>query len=413
MDSIQDAGTSATRTTGVGVLDRCVTLLDLLAGGPRSLRWLAEASNLPRPTAHRLLVALEAHRLVARDPGAGATAAAFRLGPRLTELAAVAGPELDLASLAGPVLDRLHSATGESVQLYVRSGDHRLCIAARDAGTGLRDSVPVGALLPLEVGSGGKVLLAWSAGTAVGAAGAGRTAGASSAGEPATADGPGSTDRGNGADRFSGPDQARGAAASLAELAAVRSRGWAASVAEREAGVASVSAPVLRDGVLLAALCVSGPVSRLGQAPGRKLAAAVVEAAADLTRQLAALHDPGELCMREPCITLHDLRYRARRRRRRAADAGATSCGATGSGATGSAATGSGAADALPARSPATAFPATGSPAPDTPATDKIASAIADGRVTMSRCAPGSRATGQLLAAAFEACSAYASLSRT
>lgn len=274
MDSIQDAGTGATRTTGVGVLDRCVTLLDLLAGGPRSLRWLADASNLPRPTAHRLLVALEAHRLVARDPGAGATAAAFRLGPRLTELAAVAGPELDLASLAGPVLDRLHSATGESVQLYVRSGDHRLCIAARDAGTGLRDSVPVGALLPLEVGSGGKVLLAWSVGAAGGSGGtalAGRASAPGQAGEPDDA----------GAD-----GRARDTTASKAELAAVRSRGWAASVAEREAGVASVSAPVLRDGVLLAALCVSGPVSRLGQAPGRKLAAPVVEAAADLTRQL-------------------------------------------------------------------------------------------------------------------------------
>src|SRR5215831_11960550 len=87
---------------------------------------------------------------------------AFRLGPRLTELAAVAGPELDLASLAGPVLDELHRTTRESVQLYVLSGGHRLCIAARDSGTGLRDSVPVGALLPLAAGSGGKVLLAWS-----------------------------------------------------------------------------------------------------------------------------------------------------------------------------------------------------------------------------------------------------------
>jgi len=241
MDSIPDGKSGATRVTGVGVLDRCVTLLDLLADGPRSLRWLADASKLPRPTAHRLLVALEAHRLVARDPAPGGTGVAFRLGPRLTELAAVAGPELDLASLAGPVLDRLHSVTGESVQLYVRSGDHRLCIAARDAGTGLRDSVPVGALLPLGAGSGGKVLLAWSS----------------------------------------------GGAALQPELAAVHSRGWAASVAEREPGVASVSAPVLRDGVLLAALCVSGPVSRLGETPGRKLSAAVVEAAADLTRQLA------------------------------------------------------------------------------------------------------------------------------
>ena len=241
MDSISDTEPSASRITAVGVLDRCVALLDLLAGGPRPLRWLADASGLPRPTAHRLLVALEAHRLVSRD-----AAGNFRLGPRLTELAAAAGPELDLATLAGPVLDRLHRSTGESVQLYVRSGDQRLCIAARDAGTGLRDSVPVGALLPLEVGSGGKVLLAWSA----------SATGQTSLPEP--------------------------------ELATMRSRGWAASVAEREPGVASVSAPVLQpDGSIAAALCVSGPVSRLGQAPGRKLSAQVIEAAAELSQHLA------------------------------------------------------------------------------------------------------------------------------
>jgi DNA-binding IclR family transcriptional regulator len=233
MDSLQDAQNGASRTTGVGVLDRCVVLLDLLADGPQTLRSLSAASRLPRPTAHRLLVALETHRLVVRD-----ASGAFRLGPRLTELAAVAGPELDLASLAGPVLDRLHRATGESVQLYVRSDDHRLCIAARDAGTGLRDSVPVGALLPLAVGSGGKVLLAWS-------------------GE-----------------------------ASDAGAAEVRERGWAASVAEREPGVASVSAPVFQAGVLLAALCVSGPVSRLSETPGRRLSQPVTEAAALLSALL-------------------------------------------------------------------------------------------------------------------------------
>ena len=46
---------AAARTTAVGVLDRSVALLDLLGDGPRSLRYLAEASGLPRPTAHRLL----------------------------------------------------------------------------------------------------------------------------------------------------------------------------------------------------------------------------------------------------------------------------------------------------------------------------------------------------------------------
>src|SRR5260370_42121721 len=103
MDSISDTQINASRTTGVGVLDRCVALLDLLADGPRSLRSLADASGLPRPTAHRVLVALEAHRLVARDP-----AGSFRPGPRLTRPAAVAGPGLDLASLAGPVPGRRH-----------------------------------------------------------------------------------------------------------------------------------------------------------------------------------------------------------------------------------------------------------------------------------------------------------------
>lgn len=246
----QDEG-GGNRITGVGVLDRSVALLELLGDGPRTLRWLSEASGLPRPTAYRLLVALEGHGLTARD-----ASGAFRLGPRLTELAVRAGPALDLAALAGPVLARLHEATGESVQLYVRSGDRRLCIAARDAGTGLRDSVPVGAVLPLEAGSGGKVLLAWSADAAV-----------------ADSAQPGSAQAGT----------TRAASADLAaELAAVRRRGWAVSVAERERGVASVSAPVLADGKLLGALCLSGPASRLGQAPGKRLAPLVVQAAADL-----------------------------------------------------------------------------------------------------------------------------------
>jgi DNA-binding IclR family transcriptional regulator len=276
MSTLRQDDAGGKRSTGVGVLDRSVALLDLLADGPRTLRWLSGASALPRPTAYRLLVALEAHRLVARD-----SSGAFRLGPRLTELAVRAGPAVDLAALAGPVLTRLHEATGESIQLYVRSGDRRLCIAARDAGTGLRDSVPVGAMLPLDAGSGGKVLLAWSQPASTqpsltqpgtpqpGTAQPGLT-------QPGTAQ-PGLTQPGS---AQPGTAQAEGALA--AELAAVRKRGWAASVAERESGVASVSAPVLADGVLLGALCISGPASRIGTTPGKRLAPIIVEAAADL-----------------------------------------------------------------------------------------------------------------------------------
>jgi DNA-binding IclR family transcriptional regulator len=263
------------------VLDRSVALLDLLADGPRTLRWLSGASGLPRPTAYRLLVALEAHRLVARD-----SSGAFGLGPRLTELAVRAGPAVDLAALAGPVLTRLHEATGESVQLYVRSGDRRLCIAARDAGTGLRDSVPVGALLPLDAGSGGKVLLAWSqpADTVAAATvpGGVQSGGVQSGGVQSGGVQSGGIQPAGVQPTGVQPGVAQPGGIRPAELAAVRKRGWAASVAERESGVASVSAPVLADGVLLGALCISGPASRIGTAPGKRLAPMIVEAAADL-----------------------------------------------------------------------------------------------------------------------------------
>jgi DNA-binding IclR family transcriptional regulator len=75
-----------------------------------------------------------------------------------------------------------------------------------------------------------------------------------------------------------------GAAFSERALAEVRRRGWAHSVAEREAGVASVSAPVLGPGgEVVAAISVSGPIERLGRSPGRLHAAAVVAAAHELS----------------------------------------------------------------------------------------------------------------------------------
>lgn len=196
--------------SGIGVLDKAVSLLDALEAGPLSLGGLVEATGLSRATAHRLAVALEVHGLVRRDD-----AGRFVLGPRLTGL--------DLPALARPALERLRDRTGESVQLYVRRGDRRVCLASLESPHGLRTIVAVGASLPLDVGSAGKVL------------------------------------RGDGA---------------------AAARGWAESVEERERGVASVSAPVRDpDGDVAAAVSVSGPVERTTRAPGRRYAAAVLEAA--------------------------------------------------------------------------------------------------------------------------------------
>ena len=64
-------------------------------------------------------------------------------------------------------------------------------------------------------------------------------------------------------------------------------RGWVQSVEERERGVASVSAPVIVGGTVVAAVSVSGPIERTTRAPGRRYAAATVAAARAVEDALA------------------------------------------------------------------------------------------------------------------------------
>jgi DNA-binding IclR family transcriptional regulator len=231
-------------SSGVGVLDKAAAVLGALEAGPASLAGLVHATGLARPTAHRLAVALEHHRLVARD-----LQGRFVLGPRLAELASAAGEDRLLAA-AAPVLTDLRERTGESTQLYRRQGESRVCVAAAERPTGLRDTVPVGSALTMKAGSAAQVLLAWE--------------------EPER------MHRG-----------LQGARFTATALSGVRRRGWAQSVGEREQGVASVSAPVRSPGGrVVAAVSVSGPIERLTRQPGRVHAPAVLRAAERLTDAL-------------------------------------------------------------------------------------------------------------------------------
>lgn len=220
--------------SGVGVLDKAVLILSACVEGA-SLAELVERTKLPRATAHRLAQALEVHRMLVRD-----TQGRWRPGPRLGELANSA-PDV-LLTAAEPILGGLRDSTGESAQLFLRRADERVCVAAAERAQGLRDTVPVGAVLPMHAGSAAQVLLAW---------------------EPPEAYLPLLPRC-----RFTGKT-----------LAEVRRRGWAQSIAEREAGVASVSAPVRdRSGRVIAAISVSGPIERMGRRPGEKYAIPVVRA---------------------------------------------------------------------------------------------------------------------------------------
>jgi DNA-binding IclR family transcriptional regulator len=202
--------------TGVGVLDKAMLVIRAVADAPRTLVELQVETRLPRATAHRLATALEAHGMLRRDADGR-----FDLGQGLVPLGRTAAERFSLVEVARPILERLRDDTGESVQLFVREGDQRRCVLSLESTHGLRWIVPQGALLPLDVGSAGRVL----------------------SGE-------------------------------------ISRHGWIESIGEREAGVASVSAPIVSsDGAVVAALSVSGPIERLTRQPGRRFGSAVVAAA--------------------------------------------------------------------------------------------------------------------------------------
>lgn len=229
------------QSTGVGVLDKIDLILSALEAEPLALADLAAATGLPRPTTHRLATALVALRYLERED-----AGLFALGPRLAELAGSRGDDW-LVTVAAPVLTRLRDQTSESAQLFRRRGRERLCVATVEPSSGLRDSVPAGTSLPMTAGSAAQVLCAWD-----------------------------SSERTN--------DLVARAKFSAHDLARVRKRGWAHSAAEREPGLASISAPVFGgDGEVLAAVSISGPLERIGRTANSTLAHAVIEAASQLS----------------------------------------------------------------------------------------------------------------------------------
>jgi DNA-binding IclR family transcriptional regulator len=216
-------------------LARAMAVLDELAEhGSATPTELQALTHLPRPTLYRLLRILEAEHLVARDD-----AGRLRIGLRVLAWAASLRALGTLVECVRPVLLRLRTETGESVQMYVREGDARVCVASFEPATGLRVTVPTGAVLPLHLGSGGKAFLAYA-------------------------------------------DDGHMFGVSSAELTRIRKQHWAASVAEREVGVASVGSAVLdSNNEVVAVIAVSGPIDRFGTHSGPKYGKVVAAAADD------------------------------------------------------------------------------------------------------------------------------------
>lgn len=231
-------GTPSTpgRDGGVIAVTRALQVLEAFAVGEShlSLAELSRRCQLHKTTVLRLArtLALSGY-LVQREDGD------WRLGPAAGWLGARYKAGFDVQNVLEPVLRALTQATGESAAFYVREGNMRTCLVRVEGPQALRHHARMGEGLPLEKGSPGRVILAFS-------------------GEPGE------------------------------DYEAIRRRGYHWSIGEREQGVATVSAPVFgRNWRLLGCVCISGPETRLPEARLQALSQTIMQAANQLSYALA------------------------------------------------------------------------------------------------------------------------------
>jgi IclR family transcriptional regulator, acetate operon repressor len=245
---------------GSQAVERASALLTLVveSGVPRTFTSLVEELGLAKSTTSRLLQALERARLVHRDH-----AGAFRPGALFSLYAARPNALHDLAELARPTLQRIGELCQETVNLAVPRGSELVQIAQVESRYLLGATNWVGVDVPAHCTALGKVLYAFGALPLP----RGHL-------ERRTAHSP--VDR----------EQLEHA------LVDVRRRGWAASLDELELGLAAVAAPVRAvDGVVVAAVSVSGPTTRINDRGITALGDLLIAEVRGLSAQLG--HHPG------------------------------------------------------------------------------------------------------------------------
>lgn len=231
--------TRVPRSGGPQLLDRTFAILSVFSD--EAPEWTtteaARARDLPVPTVHRILTALERHGFVIRDD----VTKKFRLGRAALELGRLAISSMDLRSVSLPILQRLALETGETALLTALNTERTrsVCLERVESSNDLRLSVAPGRQADLHAGANQKALLSHMTPDKIDAVIA------------------------RGLDRLcrstiTDPDALR------KELSKIRKRGWASSYEETNLGVWGIGITLLdsSDGVV-AAVGLAGPRVRV------------------------------------------------------------------------------------------------------------------------------------------------------
>lgn len=138
---------------------RTLRVLQAFAAAPHrfGLAELVDRLGVEKNQLYRSLKTLEAAGYLAVEEDGR-----FALTPvlHLLSAAAVHRERASLVDVARPHLDALVEATGESVNLFVRAGDHAVCVDRRDSPHLVRLASVLGRSVPLHAGAVPKAILA-------------------------------------------------------------------------------------------------------------------------------------------------------------------------------------------------------------------------------------------------------------
>lgn len=249
------ADTSSQMT--VRAVDRALDILLAFAkaDGGLTLSDIARNVGLHKSTVHRLLTSLQQKGFVRKH----AQSEKYLLGWSVLELLSNVYQSDELAAVVLPEMTRLRDLTGETVSLYIRSGTERIRIQSVESNAPIRNVATIGKTYPLYIGASGKVLLAFADEDTVNEV----------LSDPLLPD---DFDR----EGF------------IKQLELMRQQGYATSIQERDDGAAALAAPLFgRNHEFVAALSVSGPVSRFTLEKMNAQVDTVVASAALVTKLLS------------------------------------------------------------------------------------------------------------------------------
>ncbi len=239
-------------------VEKCMNILDLFLEleSDLSIQQFYSYLNLPKPTIHRILGAMEKCGYIVQDP----ESKKYFLGTKFFYLGSLVSKKFQVEGNSHHVMQQIRDASGETVHLNIISEDQRVCIKIIESVHPLQTISYVGQRSPLYAGSSAKVLLAFQGNKFI--------EGYLNRIPFAPITTQTNTDK----------------ETLLAQLQKIREQGYVITKGERIEGVTGIAAPIReQEGKVVAALCLVVPDVRINEEKLLKYTEMVLEGTREIS----------------------------------------------------------------------------------------------------------------------------------